>query len=173
MLYGMRTFALFACTLVLAAGCSSGPPPDSAVHLGARSELGYHLRAGAASEVPGDTIGFVVTANGFGGYRVAWVAVTGSTSTFSGSIDTDGVIDANSVTPLSGRETIVVRANGSGLDFSSVPDANPDGVDFVPSVDPIYVDLRIDGAVAPIFFTGAETSRLRQSDYDPVAFTSP
>ena len=31
-----------------------GPRPDSAVPLGARGELGYHLLAGAASELPGD-----------------------------------------------------------------------------------------------------------------------
>ncbi len=178
MLFAMRPFALVALPVVVAlplvlAACSSGPPPDSPVRLGARGELGYHLRAGAASEVPGDAIGYVVTANGLGGYRVAWVALAGSTSSFSGSVETDGAIDPRSVAALSGRETISVRADGSGIDFSSVPDASPDGVDFVPSVDPIYVDLRIDGAAAPIFFTGADTSRLRQSDYDPVAFTSP
>ena len=66
-----------------------------------------------------------------------------------------------------------MQADGSALDFSSVPQSAPDGVDLVPSTDPIYVDLRIDGAPAPIFFTGAETSRLRQSGYNPVAFTSP
>ncbi|HEX9103493.1 MAG TPA: DUF3261 domain-containing protein, partial [Polyangia bacterium] len=76
----MQRLALYALPLVVAAGCSSGPPPDSPVHLGARAELGYHVRAGAASEVPGDQVGFVVTANGLGGYRIAWVALAGSTS---------------------------------------------------------------------------------------------
>ena len=173
MLASMRSLALLALPFVVAAGCSSGPPPDSPVHLGARHELGYHVRAGAASEVPADELGFVVTANGLGGYRIAWVALAGSTSTFSGSVESDGVIDPATVAPLSGREQIVVRADGSGIDFSSVPQASADGVDFVPSADPIYVDLRIDGAPAAVFFTGADTSRLMQSAYDPVAFTSP
>jgi hypothetical protein len=159
--------------VALVAACSSGPRPDSPERLGARAMLGYHVRAGAASEVPANEVGFVVTANGLGGYRIAWVALTGSTSTFSGSIESDGVIDPATVAGLSGREQIVVRADGSGIDFSSVPDANADGVDLVPSADPIYVDLRIDGAAAPIFFTGADTSRLYSSAYDPVAFTSP
>jgi hypothetical protein len=169
----MRSLALLALPLVVAAGCSSGPPPDSPVHLGARRQLGYHVRAGAASEVPGDELGFVVTANGLGGYRIAWVALAGSTRTFSGSVEADGAIDPATVAPLSGREQIVVRADGSGVDFSSVPEDSADGVDLVPSTDPIYVDLRIDGAPAAIFFTGADTSRLVQSAYDPVAFTSP
>jgi hypothetical protein len=162
-----------ALPFALVAGCgSSGPPPDSAVPLGARGELGYHLRAGAASEVPADQLGFVITANGQGGYRIAWVALDGSTSTFSGTASSDGVIDSASITPLSGREHIALRADGSALDFSSVPSSAPDGVDFVPSTDPIYVDLRIDGAPAAIFFTGADSSRVFQSDYNPVAFTS-
>lgn len=173
MLASMRALALLSLPLVVAAGCSSGPPPDRPVHLGARAMLGYHVRAGAASEVPGDELGFVVTANGFGGYRIAWVALDGSTRIFSGSVETDGTIDPATVAPLSGREQIVVRGDGSAVDFSSVPQGTADGVDLVPSSDPIYVDLRIDGAPAAIFFTGADTSRLLQSAYDPVAFTSP
>jgi hypothetical protein len=147
--------------------------PDSPVPLGVRGELGYHVRAGAASEVPGDEVGFVVTANGQGGYRIAWVAVDGSISAFSGSVASDGVIDPASVTPLSGREDITLAADRRSLDFSSVPSSAPDGVDLVPSADPIYVDLRIDGAPAQIYFTGADTSRLYLSQYNPVAFTSP
>jgi hypothetical protein len=157
----------------LLAACSSGPPPDSPEHLGARALLGYHLRAGAASEVPANEVGFVVTANGLGGYRIAWVAVDGSASVFSGSASSDGTIDPASVAALSGREDVTLSADHRELDFSSVAGSAADGVDFVPSSDPIYVDLRIDGAPAGIFFTGADTSRLYQSAYDPVAFTSP
>ena len=157
----------------LAACSSGGPPPDRAVHLGAQAMLGYHLRAGAASEVPANEIGFVVTANGLGGYRIAWVAVDGSASVFSGTATSDGTIDATSVAPLSGRENVQLSLDHRALTFSSVPGSAADGVDFVPSSDPIYVDLRIDGAPATIFFTGADTSRLRSSAYNPVAFTSP
>ncbi len=177
MIPGMRRVALALalplCASVCLAGCASGPPPDSPVPLGVRGQLGYHVRPGAASEVPGDELGFVVTANGQGGYRIAWVALAGSTSSFTGSVSSDGVIDPSSVTPLSGREQIAVQADGSAIDFSSVPQDTPDGVDFVPSADPIYVDLRIDGAPAQIYFTGADTSRVYLSQYNPVAFTSP
>jgi hypothetical protein len=164
----------FAASL-FAIGCShgDGPPPDSAVPLGPRAELGYHLRAGAASEVPGNAAGFVVTANGQGGYRIAWVAFDGQASTFSGSVTSDGTFDPTSVVGYSGREQINLQADGSEIDFSSVPGGSPDGVDFVPSTDPIYVDLRVDGAPGQIYFTGAATSRLYVSDLNPVAFTSP
>jgi len=159
--------------VALVAACSSGPRPDSPERLGARAMLGYHVRAGAASEVPANEVGFVVTANGLGGYRVAWVAVDGSASVFSGSVSSDGPIDPTSIATLSGREDVTLSADHRELDFSSVPGSSADGVDLVPSTDPIYVDLRIDGVpTSGIFFTGADTSRLYQSDYDPVAFTS-
>jgi hypothetical protein len=167
------SLTLLALPFFLLTGCERGPAPDTAAPLGARHLLGYHVRAGAASEVPGDELGYVVTANGLGGYRVAWVALTGSTATFSGTIATDGTIDPTSVVPLSGREDVTLSADGTSLDFSSVPGAVADGVDLVPSLDPIYVDLRIDGAPAAIYFTGADTSRLYLSDYNPAAFTSP
>lgn len=174
MIATMERILVAALPLILAAGCGPAPPPpDRAVPLGARGQLGYHLRAGAASEVPGDRVGFVVTANGGGGYRIAWVAFDGSASTFSGSASSDGVIDPKSIVPLSGREQIALAPDGTSLAFSSVAGGAPDGVDFVPSTDPIYVDLRIDGAPGAIFFTGAETSRLLETGLDPVAFTSP
>ena len=159
--------------IALFAACSSGPAPDSPVHLGARAMLGYHVRAGAASEVPSNEAGFVVTANGLGGYRLAWVAFDGSASVFSGTASTDGTIDPASIAPLSGREDVTLSADHGEIVFSSQPGSAADGVDFVPSADPIYVDLRIDGAPAAIFFTGADTSRLYVSDYNPAAFTSP
>jgi hypothetical protein len=157
----------------LLAACSRGPAPDSPVHLGARAMVGYHVRAGAASEVPANEVGFVVTANGLGGYRIAWVAFDGSASTFSGTASSDGAIDPASIAPLSGREDVTLSADHAELDFSSVAGSAADGVDFVPSSDPIYVDLRIDGAPANVYFTGADTSRLFLSDFNPVAFTSP
>jgi hypothetical protein len=156
--------------LAFVSGCSH---PDAAVHLGARGILGYHLRAGAASEVPGDAVGFVVTANGLGGYRLAWVAFDGNASTFDVTVESDGVFDPASTLPLSGNETITQTTDNRTLTAASVPSSAPDGVDFVPSADPIYVDARIDGAPADIYFTGADTSRVRVTALDPVAFTSP
>ncbi len=175
MIQGMKRLTItlpFVASLFIV-GCGHDASPDSPVRLGARGELGYHVRAGAASDVPGDEVGFVVTANGQGGYRIAWVAVDGSVSSFSGNVTSDGVIDPSSIAPFSGREQITLSSDRRSIDFSSVPSSAPDGLDFVPSTDPIYVDLRIDGAAAQIYFTGADTSRLFRSQYNPVAFTSP
>jgi hypothetical protein len=157
--------------IVFALGC--GAPPDSAERLGRQGLLGYHVRAGAASEVPDGDEGFVVTANGLGGYRLAWVAFAGSASVFTATITSDSTFDPASVLGYSGREQIALSADQAEIDVQSVPDGTPDGVDFVPLVDPIYVDLRIDGAPANIYFTGADSSRLRVSRYNPAAFTSP
>ncbi len=165
------TRTLLALAALALTGC--GPAPDSPVHLGAQRMLGYHVRAGAASLLPDGDIGFVVTANGQGGYRVAWAAYDGSTHVFSGTINSDGTFDSSSVLPLSGRETITLTTDAREIDVGSTPGAAPDGVDFVPSVDPIYVDLLVDGAPAHVYFTGADTGRLYLSSYDPVAFTSP
>jgi hypothetical protein len=174
MIPSMKSLPVLAlASLAIAAGCSSGPPPDAAVRLGARGVLGYHVRAGAASEVPGDAVGFVITANGQGGFRLAWVALDGNASVFDATIDTDGTFDAASTVPLSGRETITATLDGQTLTASSVPGSAPDGLDFVPSVDPVYVDARIDGVPADIYFTGGDTSRLRVTNLNPVAFTSP
>ena len=41
--------------------------------------------------------------------------------------------------------------------------------------DPIYLDLAVDGSRANfgIFFTGAVSGSVRESSFNPVAFTSP
>src|SRR5437764_14251494 len=64
------------------------PPPatDVAEVMGADRQLGYHVSAGAASELPAGDIGFVVTANGQGGYRLSWSDTPGSTAEFAGTI---------------------------------------------------------------------------------------
>ena len=53
--------------------------------------------------------------------------------------------------------------------------AQLDGVDLVSGSDPIYVDLTVNGVHSgfSIYFTGAQSSLLLTSQYDPVAFTSP
>lgn len=157
--------------LLLLFGC--GSPADSAHHLGRVGLLGYHVAAGAASEVPASDEGFVVTANGQGGYRVAWVSFAGNQRVFSAHITCDTTFDPTSVAGFSGREQITLAADATAIDAQSVVDGNPDGVDFVSQTDPIYVDLRIDGGPAHVYFTGADTGRLLLSSFDPVAFTSP
>lgn len=158
----------------------NGPPPpapapalDAARPLGLQGMLGYRVESNASAELPAGDLGFVITANGQGGYRVAWVSFAGNQRVFSAHITCDTTFDPTSVAGFSGREQITLAADATAIDAQSVVDGNPDGVDFVSQTDPIYVDLRIDGGPAHVYFTGADTGRLLLSSFDPVAFTSP
>ena len=162
-------------------GGGNPPPPaptpalDAARPLGQAQLLGYRVAAGASAELPAGDLGFVVTANGNGGYRVTWSDTYGSAATFTGAITTDGTFDASQVRGYSGYENIQISADAGTVTFSSTPGAQVDGVDVVSSTDPIYLDLQVDGARTGfgIYFTGAESGAQLTSDYNPVAFTSP
>jgi hypothetical protein len=162
---------------------SPGPAPapaptpqlDAPRPLGLQSMLGYRVAAGASAELPAGDIGFVVTANGQGGYRLTWSDTYGSAANFQGLITTDGQFDPSQVRGYSGAEALTIGADYRSISFSSTPGAAVDGVDLVSSTDPIYFDLYVDGARTgfSIYFTGAETGTLVSSAYNPVAFTSP
>jgi len=166
---------------VAAGGCiveTHNPPPpdlDAPRPLGVAQMIGYRVAANASAVLPAGDLGYVITANGLGAYRVSWSDTFGSSALFSGSITTDGAFDATQLHGLSGFEDITLSADGGTINFSSTPGANLDGVDLVSSTDPIYVDMRVDGSHGGfgIYFTGAESGSLLTSDYDPVAFTSP
>jgi hypothetical protein len=151
------------------------PPPDSPVSLGAQLMLGYHVSANAASELPAGDIGFVITANGQGGYRLTWSDTLASTAEFAGSITCDSTFDASQLKGYSGYETITLSSDNRVITFDSVPGNSLDGVDLVSGSDPIYVDLTVNGVHSgfSVYFTGADSSQLLTSSYDPVAFTSP
>ncbi|HEX4457390.1 MAG TPA: hypothetical protein VIA18_05445 [Polyangia bacterium] len=148
---------------------------DPARPLGAQNLPGYRVRADAASELPANDRGFIITANGNGGYRVTWSDFSGSSSAYTGTISTDGQFDPTQLLPFSGREQLTLAADNRSFTFDSTPGGGLDGVDLVSSTDPIYLDAMVDGSHVGfgIFFTGAESSLLQSSDYDPVAFTSP
>jgi hypothetical protein len=169
----MRDFGLSLVSVLLLVGTVGCDAPDHPVRLGARGLYGYHVSAGASSLVPDGEAGFVVTANGLGGYRVGWVGFDGAPSTFGGTITSDGPFDRPSIL-ASGIDTqLTIATDNSAIGFSAVTGGSPEYVDFVPLQDPIYVDLRVDGAYGHIFFTGADTGHVYQSSYNPVAFTSP
>jgi hypothetical protein len=151
------------------------PALDAARPLGAQAMLGYRVDAGAASELPAGDLGFVITANGQGGYRITWSDTYGSAATFTGYITTDGYFDPTQLHGYSGAENITLSADQGMITFGSTPGSYVDGVDLVSSSDPIYLDLRVDNARTGfgIYFTGAESGSLLTSDYNPVAFTSP
>jgi hypothetical protein len=162
-------------------GGGGSPPPqptpalDAARPLGTAQLLGYRVEAGAAAELPAGDLGFVITANGQGGYRVTWSDTYGSAANFTGYITTDGYFDASQVRGYSGAEDIQLSADAGTITVSSTPGSYVDGVDLVSSTDPIYLDLRVDGARSGfgIYFTGGESGAQLTSDYNPVAFTSP
>jgi hypothetical protein len=190
-LHNNKSFLLLACTAIITTvtGCivepapvdsgppvhHSPPPADVAVSLGVQQMLGYHVSAGSDSELPAGDIGFVVTANGQGGYRLTWSDTLGSTAEFSGTLTCDSSFDPNQVKGYSGYETITLSPDNRVLTFDSVPGAQLDGVDLVSGSDPIYADLTVNGVHSgfSIYFTGAESHLLLTSAYDPVAFTSP
>ncbi len=150
------------------------PQLDAPVPLGAQSMLGYRVQAGASAELPAGDLGFVVTANGQGGYRVTWSDTYGSAANFQGVITTDGYFDVNQVRGYSGAENIQIASYYRSISFSSTPGSYVDGVDLVSSTDPIYLDLYVDGSRSGfgIYFTGADTGATISSAYNPVAFTA-
>jgi hypothetical protein len=156
-------------------GGGTGPVLDAPRPLGLAQVLGYRVAANSSAVLPSGDLGYVITADGVGGYRVVWSDTYGSAAVFSGSITTDGSFDFSQLRGYSGAEDITLSADGGTITFSSVPGANLDGVDLVSSTDPIYVDLRVDGARSGfgIYFTGGESFAQLSSDYNPVAFTSP
>ena len=151
------------------------PALDAPVALGLRAMPGYHVAANASSTLPAGDLGFVVTANGQGGYRITWSDTYGSAAHFSGVITTDGQFDPNQVAHYSGAESIALSSDLSTITFESTPGAALDGVDLVSSTDPIYLDLFVDGARTGfgVYFTGGQSGQLLSSAYVPVAFTSP
>jgi len=151
------------------------PALDAARPLGLQGMLGYRVEANASAELPAGDLGFVITANGQGGYRVTWSDTYGSAAAFTGYITTDGYFDPTQVRGYSGAEDIQLSADDSTITFGSTPGSYVDGVDLVSSTDPIYLDLRVDGAQTGfgIYFTGAESGAQLAADYNPVAFTSP
>jgi hypothetical protein len=169
----MRNFSLSCLSTLLLVGAVGCDSPDHPVRLGARGLYGYHVSAGASSLVPDGQAGFVVTANGLGGYRIGWVAFDAAPSTFTGNITSDGPFDRPSIVASGIDTTVTIATDNSAIDFSALTGGSPEYLDFVPLQDPIYVDLRVDGAYGHIYFTGADTGNVYQSSYDPVAFTSP
>src|SRR5688500_3362416 len=124
--------ALFGLVVAMAAGCrektvivnSAAIPPATTplVHVFATFT--------ESTVIPADAFGFVITANGQGGYTVAWTHNAGLATRFSGTLHTNGTF--SQVQKLSGAET-VVNTTFSQIDFVSVPGADVDGVTFVSS----------------------------------------
>jgi hypothetical protein len=120
-------------------------------------------------------IGYYVTANTGGSYRVVWTDPGNSAAYFHGSIYSDGGFTqyGQYVDPVDGASlAYLTLVSTNRLDFDSRPGAYHDGVDLVSSTPNLYLDVYIDGigAANNIFFvdpTGATVA----SPVNPVGFT--
>jgi hypothetical protein len=158
-------------------GPPGGPPVatvDPVLTLGGQGLTGYRISAGANTSIPGGDIGYLITANGQGGYSLYWIDTAGSAATFQGTVSTDHGFEPNQTIAYSGNESVNITA-ANQIDFSGVPGATLEGIEFVAQTDPVYLDLLVDGNHSGfgIYFTGAVSGTLVDSAYNPVAFTSP
>lgn len=134
---------------------------------------GYHGKANASSALPGGAVGYVVTANGGGGFRIFWADTVSSGATFTGSITTDGQFNPPQ-TVQTGQFTLT-RISANQYTWSAIPGAQVQGLDVVSSTEPVYIDGQINGTEqgVAIYFTGATSGLEQTSGVNPVAFTSP
>jgi hypothetical protein len=178
---------VLACVaLVGLAGCHVNvvdrPPSnlDPVIGIGTRGDLGYRILPGASTEIPAGDIGFLVTGNGRGTFRVAWVDTANSLAVFSGTITTDGALDVPNTLAI-GRAQIQVMPP-STITFTSAPGASVDGVDLTTTSGEILLDALVDNSHDGfgIFFTGAGSSLVLDAlsgtttqPLNPVAFELP
>jgi hypothetical protein len=158
----------------LIAGCHVSPDSEPAVALGAQGLTGYHVLANADTSIPAGDIGYLVTANGQGGYALYWTDTAGSPAFFQGTLTTDRGFDPNSTVKVAGTEDVTFTATDR-IDFSGTPGSSVQGVQFVSLTDPVYFDLTVEQSHQGfgIYFTGARSRLVQDSFYNPVAFTSP
>ncbi len=126
-----------------------------------------HVLAGGSVTIPDGEYGFTVTANGQGGYRVAWVDAAGVGLRFHGSVFVHGSFSQISSTGMN-----YATATGERLDFESEPGAGALGyVDFVSSTDPITVDALAGSQDGTLWFV--DPSGTTDTAPTPATFTSP
>lgn len=170
-------------SLALASGCivvdnrnpNPGPTPTNEPAVTLAGYPGYRVRANASASIPGGDIGYIVTANGQGGYRLTWTDTVASTAIFSGSVTVlGGIFDRTQTTTFSGQEAVDFTGDNQVV-FQSIPTNAVHGIDMVTTADPIVVDAKIGdlNSGVRIYFTGAQTGLLSTSAYNPVAFSSP
>ena len=159
-----------------AEAAETGPVLDAPRPLGLAQVMGYRVAAKPSAVLPAGDLGYVDhgqrrrrVSRGVERHATARRRCSAAASPPTASFDLVAAAG------YSGAEDITLSADGGTITFSSVPGANLDGVDLVSSTDPIYVDLRVDGARSGfgIYFTGGESVAQLCSDYNPVAFTSP
>jgi len=130
-------------------------------------QTAQHVQANGSVTVPDGDYGFTVTANGQGGYRVAWVDAANVGLRFHGSIFVHGSFSQIQSTGMN-----YATATGERLDFESQPGAGSLGyVDFVSSTDPITIDVLAGSQPGSIWFP--DGSGTTTATTTPGTFTSP
>jgi hypothetical protein len=168
---------------VFASGCivvhdnpNPNPVPTCNLPTNARSSAQYpvfHIVPNGSSAIPVGDIGYLITANGQGAYRLVWIDTLNSPACFSGILSTTGTFDASQTRKYSGQETISASA-ANEIRFASVPGSTLQGIDVTPSTDPLYVDAYIDGnPVAVNIYYSRIPGTAESANADPAAFTSP
>jgi hypothetical protein len=172
-----RSLLLIPVVALLASGCHTTvvttPPATDTPFATARSGVfGYHVAAGASTVLPAGDIGYAVTASPPHTYRIFFADTLNTAAVFAGNVSADSGL-ATFSNP-DGGVNFTQNADGS-LSFSGVPGAQGETVDVTSNSDPIYLNLTVDnsGSGFGIYFTGGTTGQVVQSNYNPVAFTSP
>jgi hypothetical protein len=125
------------------------------------------VQPGGSVTIPDGEYGFTVTANGQGGYRVAWVDAAGVGLRFHGSVFVHGSFSQISSTGMN-----YATASGERLDFESQPGAGALGyTDFVTSTDPITVDVLAGSQDGSLWFD--DGNGVTETANTPGTFTSP
>ncbi len=162
----MRSTIWLALSLVAAlAGCGGSGPPRSDIWYGSSSvpaldpNFVYRLKPGAsiAGVVPGQNIGYYITGNKGGSFRIVWTGdygQTGQPRRFQGSVWTRGAFTSKTdgcggFCPTENGTNLIsgVRAlNGGGqrVDWDTVTTDGLEGFDFVASDLPAIFQLRVD-----------------------------
>jgi len=117
---------------------------------------------------PGTQAGFGITANTGASYRIVWTGDSNASGTyheFTGTVWTDGMFTnfvpgCNSAfCPLEANDFVSavtpVSPSGQVITFDTFATDGLDGFDFVSTSEPVYFDLRIDGAYVEtlVFFS--------------------
>jgi hypothetical protein len=157
-----RYLSLVALLAVPLSGCivETVPPPrgcESPSSVG--GWLVYRVRAGAGADLPSGDAAYAVTANGQGGYTVAWSDRTGTNAnSFSGTLQATAGFDHSQTHP---KGLAALTLAPTQISFTSLPGTRVDGVDMVTLSDPLYVDARLNGAGgASIYYTDFVTANL-------------
>lgn len=164
----MRSNLWLAASLVAAlAGCGGSGPPRGDIWYGSTTlpnvsaNFVYRVKPGAGIDgvVPGQNVGYYVTGNAGGSFRLVWTGdydVTGRTRRMQGSVWTAGAFTSEVIGCAGGfcrpaKDNLVstiktLNGPGQRIDWDSVSTNGLEGFDFVADNVPVYFQLRVDGA---------------------------